>query len=157
MDSSASSSTTLPFFHANRHAPKHKNIGFREYRGFGEPNFAGLDMAEPPIAGDIYVDLSGDIPGHTYRVFVRLNDGWREWAGDNDCEKANDVHIWHPTRENTPKLRPLFYYSDGVPITPGWVSWTGYQSWRKKRFEKLKQVKVRNCSLSSDHGLGAPP
>lgn len=126
-----------------RHSPKHDKIKCREYRGIGEPHFDCGDLPHAPQLGDIYIDMSGDpTVGGTYRVFLKLLDGWTEWLGDTDNGRSSPLHLWHPTIDDKKaKLRPLFYFSDGESITPAWISWTGYVNWRKRRLNRLDGFK----------------
>ncbi|KII91448.1 hypothetical protein PLICRDRAFT_173297 [Plicaturopsis crispa FD-325 SS-3] len=123
---------------------KASGINCQEFRGCGPPTALTGDTRVKP--GDIYIDMSGDIPGGRYRVYANYEDGWREWTGDTSTDRTSP-QMWHPVPSRPEMAKPLhevFYFAFGPYIKPSWVSLTTYRA-----AVKTNQAKVQDLMSTS--------
>lgn len=123
---------------------KVKGINCVEFRGIGPPS--SLTGGDGIKLGDIYLDMSGDLPGGVYKVYAKLLDGWAEWLGDTGTEKTS-AQLWHPCPSKPETVKPqheVFYFAFGPHIKPAWVSLQVYRAAVKKNHAKVNELLERS-------------
>ncbi|KII90905.1 hypothetical protein PLICRDRAFT_28797 [Plicaturopsis crispa FD-325 SS-3] len=124
-------------------------INCLEYRGLGPPT--SLTGGDGLKLGDIYLDMSGDLPGGLYKVYANLHGGWEEWEGDTATERKAP-QLWHPRPSKPKASRPLhevFYFAFGPYIQPAWVSLTVYRASVKQNLTRVDEL-IKTSSAVPD-------